>query len=273
MRKWLKVAVAVLVLLIVAFAGWLLTRAHEPEYQGRSLSAWLDEYNKAGTWNNEPASAAIRAMGTNCLPFLFAHIKHKPSRLGGKLVELVSKQRLVKLPFYGVDRYRSASIVALSALGPQAAPLCPELLALTKDSRIWWSANMSLLAIGTSSIPFLEAACENTNRAGAEAVLMIAMMRAMAPVNGKPILVLGYAVSNEDVREIAKMLAHPSPAVRRASAEALGRYTGSTYTEVLKSAVPLLVKNCGDTNEAVRISAAATLKLIDPEAAVKAGIK
>jgi hypothetical protein len=143
---------------------------------------------------------------------------------------------------------------------------------------------MSLLAIGTNSIPFLEAACQNTNQAGAEAVLMIAMMKSMpppyfswgkekAPLNGKPILILGYAVSSEDVGEIVKMLEHPSPAVRRASADALRRYNSSVYAQVLKSAVPLLLKTCGDTNDAVRISATATLKALDPEAATKAGIK
>ncbi len=288
MRKWLKVAVPVLLVLVVAFAAWLLTRAREPEYKGRSLSAWLEEYNRVALWDNNwdnmPPTAAIRAMGTNCLPFLLSRIKHKPSRLTAKVVELVSKQQLLKLPFYGMGRYRFASMAGLNALGPQAAPLCPELLALTKDPSASWYATMSLLAIGTSAIPFLEAACENTNQTGAEAVLMIAMMKATpppyfswgrmkAPLNGKPILVLGYAVSPEDVREITKMLEHPSPAVRRASAEALGRYRGSTYTQVSKSAVPLLIKACRDTNEAVRISAAATLRLIDPEAAAEAGIK
>jgi len=69
------------------------------------------------------------------------------------------------------------------------------------------------------------------------------------------------------------MLEHPSPAVRRASADALSRYTGTSYTIVLKSAVPLLVKAYGDTNAAVRASAATTLKLLDPEAASKAGVK
>jgi HEAT repeat protein len=223
-------------------------------------------------------------MGTNCLPFLLARIKHNPSSLATKLVRIASKQQLLKLPFYGVDRYRNASIVALYALGPQAAPLCPDLLELTRDPRAAWFANMSLLVIGTNSIPFLEAACQNTNQAGAEAVLMIAMMKAgpppyfswgrdKAPLNGKPVIGLGYAVSLESVREIAKMLEHPSPAVRRASADALRRYNGSVYANVLKSAVPLLIKTCGDTNDAVRISAAATLKAIDPESATKSGIR
>jgi HEAT repeat protein len=258
-------------------------RPREPEYQGRTLSAWLDEYNRAGTWDVEPASAAIRAMGTNCLPLLLAHIKHNPSALGTKLVRFADKQQLLKLPFYGQDPYRSASIVALHALGPQAVALCPDLLALTKNPRTWWWANMSLLAIGTNSIPFLELACENTNRAAADSVLMLAFMRTMPPpyfswgsnkaLNGKPVLNLGYAVGEEAVREIAKMLEHPSPAVRRASAEALSRYNSAPYTQELKSVVPLLIKACGDTNEAVRISAATTLKSIDPEAAARAGIK
>ncbi|HSU56534.1 MAG TPA: HEAT repeat domain-containing protein [Candidatus Dormibacteraeota bacterium] len=285
MPKGLKVVLAVLVLLVAVFATWLLTRPHEPEYQRRRLSDWLDDYNRASSWDKtEPASAAIRAMGTNCLPFLLEHIKRNPSRLVIRAVALFNKQRLVKLPIYGVDRYRSASIVALSALGPQATPLCPELLGLTKVPSTGWWANMSLLAIGTDSIPFLELACQNTNQDGVDAVLMIAMMKATpaphfgwgwskAPLNGKPVLGLGYAVSSESVRQIANMLEHPSPSVRRASADALSRYTGATYTEVLKSTVPLLIKTCGDSNDAVRTSAAATLKLIDPTAAAKAGIK
>jgi hypothetical protein len=284
MRKWLKVALAVLLLLAAVFAGWLLKRPHEPEYHGRRLSDWLDDYNRASTWDKPETAAALRAMGTNCLPFLLARIKHNPPRFGAKLVTLLSKQQLLKLPFYGVDRYRSASIVALHALGPQAAPLCPDLLELTRDPRASWYATMSLLAIGTNSVPFLEAACQNTNQTGAEAVLMIAMIKTMpppyfswgsnkAPLNGKPVINLGYAVSSEDVAEIAKTLEHPSPAVRRASADALRSYNSSVYAQVLKSAVPLLIKTCGDTNDAVRISAAATLKAIDPEAATKAGIK
>jgi len=284
MQNRVKVAFAILLILIFAIAAWFLLQPREPQYQGRSLSSWLDEYNRAGTWDVEPASTAIRAMGTNCLPFLFAHIKHNPSRLTVKLIVLASKQRFLRLPFYGTERYRSASIVALRALGPQASPLCPELLDLTKNPDAFWWANMSLLAIGTNSIPFLELACQNTNRAGSEAVLMIAKLKTQPPphfswgstkalLNGKPVLGLGYAVSSEEVAEIANMLEHPSPAVRRASADALARYTHPAYTNALKSAVPLLIKACGDTNDTVRTSAATTLKLIAPGAATRAGIK
>jgi hypothetical protein len=170
MRKWLKVALAVLLLFIAVFAGWLLTRPQEPEYQGRRLSDWLDDYNRASTWDKPETAAAIRAMGTNCLPFLLARIKHKPPGLGTKLVALFSKQQLLKLPFYGVNRFRYPSMIALHALGSQAVPLCPDLLELTKDPYASWWATMSFLAIGTNAIPFLETACQNTNRVGAEAV-------------------------------------------------------------------------------------------------------
>lgn len=283
-QKWVKRALALLVLSVVVLAVCLLMRPREPEYQGRTLTAWLDEYNRAGSWDKtETASAAIRAIGTNCLPFLLARIKHNPSEWVAKLVQVANKQPLLKLPFYGVNRYRSASIFALHALGPEAAPLCPDLLALTKSSRTGWWANMSLLAIGTNSIPFLEIACENTNQPGADPVLMIAILRTMPSpyfswgwnkgLNGKPVMNLGYAVGSEDVRAIAKMLEHPSPAVRRASADALSRYASASYSEDLKFAVPLLIKACTDTNQAVRISAATTLKSINPEAAAKAGIK
>ena len=286
MEKRLKIALAILFLAVIGVVGWLGLKSTQPVYQGKHLDRWLDEYNRVGSMDKtEPVSKAIRAMGTNCLAFLLAHIKHTESPLKQKLIAILQKQKLVRLPFYGADPYQSTSVLALRALDSQAAPLCPELLPIAQDSSTRWIGMLSLLAIGTNSIPTLERACQSTNvQVRQDAVLMMAMQKVMpppwfswgwskAPINGKPMFELGLAVPEQDVGEMVNMLEHSDPAVRRASAEAIGLYTRPPYTAVARSAVPLLIQATKDRDQAVSKAAGETLKKIDPEAAAEAGVK
>ena len=278
--------VALVTLVIIGLVSWETLRPHEPEYKGKRLSAWLEEYNTAGSMDKtKPASAAIRAMGTNCLPFLLANIKHNNSPLKQKIIKIVGKQHLIKIPFYGDDPYRNDSVLALSVLGYDAAPLCSELLKVAEKPETRWLGNLALLAIGPESIPTLARVCQSTNEAARnEAVLMISMLKSMpAPwfswgwgtdsVNGRPIFILGYAVSNDDVRGMIKLLEDPDAAVRCASAEAISLYSGPAYKSVIPSAVAPLIKALNDTNAEVRISAGKALKIIDPVAAANAGVR
>jgi len=58
--------------------------------------------------------------------------------------------------------------------------------------------------------------------------------------------------------------------VEISSAKSVGRlWDFSPHMQELNSAVPLLIKACGYTNAAVRISVVTTLKSIDPEAAAE----
>lgn len=286
MRNKRKLALAFLVIVLITGAAWLLVRSpREPSYQGKSLTQWLNEYNRAGSMDKTgPISDAIRAMGTNSLPFLLAYINHPDSKLKFKLQKLLRKQHLIKPSILGSD-YRSVSILALSALGTNAAPLFPDLLKLADDPQIHWWGAMSLLAIGPSSIPTLEKVCESTNvQVRTDAVLMMAMLKTMgAPwfswgwnkgADGQLEFGLGYAVGDNAVQEMINMMRDsPNPAVRRASADALALYTYGPYTSVAKSAIPPLTKALTDPDPAIRQSAANTLKKIDPDAAAKAGIK
>ena len=283
MKKRVYIVLAVLLVMLAGVSAWLGLRQREPEYQGRPLSQWLDAYNQSKSMDKTaPISEAIRAMGTNSLPFLLAHIKHLDSPLKVKLCALLGRQRILKLPFYGADPYRSTSILALSALGSQAATLCPELSRVAQNPDTSWWGMLSLLAIGTNSMPYLVAVCQNTNlQTRTHAVLMMSMVANMprpgfswgwmkAPVNGRPLLMLGWAVTGADVRGMAALLDHPDAAVRRAAAEALGRF-GPPYTNELNSAVPALMKAMKDADPEMRVAARETLKKIDPKAAANAG--
>jgi hypothetical protein len=270
----------------VAIVGWLACKAlrsPEPSYQGRRLSEWLDEYNRAGDMGKtEPISEAIRAMGTNTLPFLLANIKHTDSPLARKFFYLFRKQDLVKLPFYGAYPYRVPSIMALSALGSNAAPLCPELSKVAEDARLCILGTSSLRAIGPSSIPTLTKLCHGTNEfARSLAVLTIAAMKGdsglfwswlKAPVNDRPMLGLPGFNFNI-VAKMVGLLDDPDPAIQRASADVIGHYAGPQFKQDTKSAVEPLVKAVNDPDPSVRLSAGKALKAIDPIAAARAGLK
>jgi hypothetical protein len=118
------------VLLLAAFAGalWALIVPREPVYHGKALSGWLMDYNRAGTnAESAPASKAIRAIGTNALPFLLSHLSAEdPSRLAKVFFRFVKKVPGLKAPFYGENRFYGPSLVALKVLGKEATPLLPD---------------------------------------------------------------------------------------------------------------------------------------------------
>lgn len=285
MRRWSGIAAAVLLVAVLGVVVWQILGPKEPVYHGKPLSQWLNEYNRAGALDKtESISEAIRAMGTNTLPFLLAHIRHSDSPTRRRFLNLVGKLRFLKLPFYGADPYRSTSILALHALGSQTAPLLPELLKFSEDPRTSYWGTISLLAIGTNSIPTLETACQSPNaQVRAHAALMIAMMKTMPPPwfswgwnkaqpNGQPMFTISYAVGWEVIRGMVKMLESPDASIRHASADAIRRYT-RPGTEEAKSAIPALIRALKDADLGVRQSAGEALKKLDPQAAAQEGLK
>jgi hypothetical protein len=285
MRKRKGIVLAMVGLALVGWSSWEALRTREPQYQGKRLSAWLEEYNRAGELaKTGPVSDAIRAMGTNCLPFLLANLKHVQSPLKEEFFEIVQKQHLVKLPFGGVDRYRPASVLALGALGSNAAPLLPELLQMAEAPATTAWGTMAMLAIGPAAIPTLEKVCENTNEfIRTEAALMIAMLKVKpeermawgwdkTSTHGKPVVRVGYGIPKGTLLELVSMLQSPEGAIRRASVDALGHYPGTT-SQVAELAGQGLRKALDDTNEEVRISATNALKIIDHDRAGQAEVK
>jgi len=89
-EKRLKIALAILFLAGIGVVAWLGLKSTQSVYQGKHLDRWLDEYNRVGSMDKtEPVSKAIRAMGTNSLPFLLAHIKHTEFPLKQKLIAIL----------------------------------------------------------------------------------------------------------------------------------------------------------------------------------------
>src|SRR5712692_12000430 len=90
-----------LAVLFVALAGclvWMLSRPAEPVYQGKPLSAWINEYNGRPGDTNQAALVAIREMGTNAIPALLKIIKADDPPFQRMMSELNRKQSLVHFP-------------------------------------------------------------------------------------------------------------------------------------------------------------------------------
>jgi hypothetical protein len=80
-RKLLLIG-AIMITLVAGFC-FFLVRNSEPTYNGKPLSYWVQMYSRLdlGFGDEEKAAAAIRAIGTNALPFLLKWTDYEPTKL------------------------------------------------------------------------------------------------------------------------------------------------------------------------------------------------
>lgn len=253
---------------------WQSSRPRQPEHQGIPLDQWLQAYNRAGLSpsndqaNIEQISGAIRAMGSDSLPFLLKHIVHRDSIIAQKVFDLAARQHLFKLPVHHGDSYCAPSILALMVLGPDARPILPGLskAALASSQK----ALFAMLALGTNAIPTLESVCLSTNReTRSQAALYIAALRSAGPQSllrwdwsrdplSHPLLSIHDKRSGDYGAELVNLLQSSNATVRLASADAIALHP--LMRMPVQSVIPLLRERLNDSNREVRQSATNALK-------------
>jgi hypothetical protein len=153
---WIIAAVLAALLLIAFFTA--LVGPKIPVYQNKNLYAWAEDlqiaqqnYSDPERWKKiEAAATAIRAIGTNALPFVMADLRARVTIKVRVVNWLAPRARFLKLqPIKVGDRWRRG-IRALEALGPIAKPCLPELITLTRNTGYTESA---LMALGPDAIP------------------------------------------------------------------------------------------------------------------------
>jgi hypothetical protein len=160
-RTWL----AMLLIGLLAVAVLVLLPKHEPSFQGKSLDQWLEEYNRAGSIENtRAASEAIRAMGTNVLPFLLANLRHRDSPAKLKVFLFAERHHFGWLPAPRLDALVGPSLLALKALGKTAAPAVPALLKIFEAPATSRQGGLGLYSVGPAAIPAFRRACHDTNQ-------------------------------------------------------------------------------------------------------------
>jgi hypothetical protein len=264
-RKRFDILIASACLAILAGAAWQLLSPHEPVYQGKRLSNWLEQFstNHWGKFNStedKEAASAIRQIGTNALPVMLKLMSKRDSRLTQKLMDFlprlwVSRRQDV---LWGRRRLGATGFVAL---GPIARPAVPALMTLAndRDRGVRYHAVYALGHLGSAAqpaVPFLIGRLTDssvTTRRHA--------MFGLAAIHLEPELVV--PVMSEYASD------HGADVVMRwAAIQGLGNFGAQA-----KAAIPVLVRLLSDQGETIRSVATNSLPMIDREAAVQASVE
>ena len=206
----------------------------EPRYQGKTLSKWLILYQNAEEAGpaERQAEEAIRAIGTNALPYLTKWIASDDpepatqAKEGFKILGPVAAPAVPALTGLLTSTNELVAGMAASALASVGAPAVPAMLAaLTNRSyKISLNAILALPELGTNAlpaIPILRRELEHPNHVYRERAA-----DALGNLRLEPDLV---------VPALTNLLQDPSPAARNLAIGSLGRFGPAA-----RSAVPVI---------------------------------
>jgi hypothetical protein len=275
-RRILLIALPVTLLTVFA---WFALRPHEPIYQGKTLSAWLEQY-----WHNsgnvmlpyapdlrprdldvrvrDSAQAALLHIGTNGIP----HYLDLMSRPPDSAFKTFLRFALAKLP--GVTPPLSAGdcrvrgYMGLQALGSNAAPAVPRLIELltAPEDPIRLCAAGALGYVGpaaSNAVPSLINRLQDTNW-----VVGFYSIYALRNIHSRPELTVPALTGVLD----------PTNLARNRDTCYLALSGLAEFGPAAKPAVPLILPCLQDRDAGVRVQATNALKKIDPAAAATAGI-
>ena len=268
--------------------------SREPVYQGKKLSAWLEDmqppifyaytvYPNAGGVAGESAENAIREIGTNGIPLLLRAIHTKEFPLKKLLMRLAAKQSHFKVAFRTAAARRGRAAAAFQALGPAADAAIPALVGLLDDPESAREIGFVLAQRGPKVVVPVTQALANGNAAfRLNAVgfmegrlgwftdseltvpaLVNCLKDSSSPVRERTAHCLGLMSKNPTlvVPALTKTLADKNPSVRAMASWALGE-----FGKQAESAISALSKSLGDEDKGVRDCASYALERIRPQA-------
>jgi HEAT repeat protein len=232
----------------------------------------------------EQARAAVRAMGTNAVPALLLMLEAKESFLDKRFMELNEKQSIVEFPVRPAERDRVRAAEGLAWLGPAAKPAVPALSNALHDPDTFRPAVYALAHIGAEAKMPLSMALTNddwllrkhalnclgvpgAHRDTALPLILSTRTNADPPTRALATRCLAVGGTNA-IPLLMDALGDRATSVRVAAIGALAGLRSNATT-----AVPALLHVYSNDEVSVRFKAGQALKLIDPQAAERAGIK
>jgi len=162
-RYWIGVCVVAGIAAAVVVATM-----REPRFQGKSLSAWLSDFESERPEMRYQAADSVRRMGTSAVPFLIERLRYRGPLLLPlwklKLQELLNKQSFFKSSFGRLANMRSQSLAALDALGPAAKGALPALETLLHEKRPDPRVVLVIARLGPEAVPALTRALTNDEK-------------------------------------------------------------------------------------------------------------
>ncbi len=274
--------------LVAGVALMLLSRTHEPSYNGRSLSDWLVGLtNYHGDDDTDQAAEAIRQIGTNAIPYLVQYSHYTPWPLRVKAAEGIAALgkrvgRGWRLRGSRSEARAQGAFDALAILGPAAVVTIPDLTQLAADTGDLGRASQAIATLGYMGAQALSPLMAILTNQQARLRPQAAMSLSQLGTKARPavtILIEYLRDPKEDLAALSAMslgkmrqepsrvvpalitaLQDPRPRVRHYAAEALGQ-----FGDQAASAVPALVKLLNDPDEGPRQGATNALRSIAPE--------
>jgi HEAT repeat protein len=121
----------------LSWFAWFILHPHEPAWQGKPLSRWLDEAFRAGPNGTSPVKAeaetAIRQLGTNALPLLL-EMADTHYTVFRQVLQTANAQEFAFLHLPPQEGRDQVVPWAFEIIGPTAAPAVPELTRIVTDT-------------------------------------------------------------------------------------------------------------------------------------------
>src|SRR5579863_6996808 len=138
MKKSKRILPASLVVAALGGFFWLTWRVYEPEpvYQGKTLSAWLEDCDKSRWVGTEwqEANEAVRHIGTKAIPTLLDKLRRKDSPLSLKLLALARRQPFITIHHVPAPALNHKAAVGFEALGSAAQAAVPDLIKIFNEN-------------------------------------------------------------------------------------------------------------------------------------------
>jgi len=276
----------------LAFLAVYLLFPGEPVYHGTRLSAWVDDLHpRVGEARQQQAELALRAIGTNAVPYLLKLLKHREPRLLRELRGFSEKTKTflrmeseLELPWVAVVERDMQLNAAFAALGPSARPAFPMLTNLLLRPETTTVSASALARFGPEAFGPLSRALESPQaevRAAAAGVLgsmsgdlskiIPALQKALTDsdkfVRINAVIALGQIAESEPeavLDDLIRGLRDSSPSVKVFAADCLARLGGGA-----RPAIPELVNMAEGLDRLASGKAVSALRQIDPETAAK----
>jgi hypothetical protein len=271
-RGQLTIILCLILLIMTAFVAWRSFCISEPVYRGKRLTGWVEQW-KTNRWSipkadsnriaEKQAEAAIRAIGTNGIPFLLELMQAREPGWRAKAREIVPRSWHARLRLNGMaGRKKEVGANGLAALGEQAASAVPELIELVK-SPDYFTSYLAVWALGNpgvateSAAPVLVGCLTNRDES-----IRIDALHGLGRVPGASIVI------------VPALLQHlPFAKSRNGNGElcAVVHALGMQHTNAT-TAVPVLVELLQHPDFTVRSYATSSLRRIDKMVADKHGV-
>jgi len=285
-RRAVVAVLSALVVVMLVFLWWGSQR--EPRFKGKSLSAWLaeDARRPVGPWGVsvtviDTKLEAVRAMGTNALPFLVKWMQYESPPWRVRLTSIaprVPKRLWFLFKDKRADR-AALSLTCLQILGPDVSTAMPELVRLMKQTNTV-VANRALQVVdtaGKAGIPALLDVLTN-RQAYVQIHYLEGCMGRLGPDGHYAVPPLLNCLTNGNwgvavvaarwlgrvrmepemvVPALMTCLEAPDARVRCAAVQALGEFRGFA-----RVAEPSLVREESDLDSGIRQAATNALQMI-----------